>query len=222
MKTSLILSLLLCQFLFLNVKLSAQAHSSSVFYKDGEYPAVSIKVKAPFDLTKVVLEEKLRNSGLVEKGKLQHGFRVYEDVIFAPFGKEKITCYTVVEKFVDEKFDGCIVSFLVKKAQSNAFVNESTDKPIMDNIKLYLNGLDKEVEKTFLEVQIADQTKLFEKTEKQLLSLEKDSVYVAQQLIDYRTQAKELLRNLDEKRKELKSQQILLNELSSKRKKEIK
>lgn len=219
MKTRLILALLLCQYFVCTTNILAQAHSSYVNYKSEKCPAVSIKINAPTDVTKIVLEEQLKNSGVVIKGKSNAGFKIYENIIFEPFCKEYITLYTIVENLSDTLAPGCVVSLLIKKMRTNTFVNESNDAVIVDKVKNYLNDLEKTTGKTFLEVRISDQEKLLEKIEKQVGSLEKDSAYIARQLTDFGLQSKETAKELDEKREELKTQQLILNELLSKKKK---
>ena len=220
MKTFLTLSLLVCQVLFCGIELFAQAHSSFVSYRNEKCPAVSIKLKAPVDLTEVVLEEKLKSSGMTEKGVQRGRFKVYRNVLFVPFSKENITCYTVVEKLQDETaVNECVVSIILRKTKTDTFVRTETDANVVNNVIAYLNDLESIVDKTYLEVIIADQEKQLEKIQKSLSALEKDSVRVVRQLNDFNTQAKEIIKNLDEKRKELKSQQSKLDELASKRKK---
>jgi len=221
MKTFLTLSLLVCQILFCGIELFAQAHSSVVSYRNEKRPAVSIKLKAPVDLTEVVLAEKLKNSGMTEKGVQRGIFKVYRNVLFEPFSKENVTCYTVVEKLQDETalVNECVVSIVLRKTKTDTFVRTETDANVVNKVIAYLNELEGVVEKTYLEVKISDQEKQLEKTQKSLSVLEKDSVRVVRQLNDFNIQAKEIIKNLDEKRKELTSQQSKLDELASKRKK---
>jgi hypothetical protein len=151
--------------LFSTIAIFAQATPVSTIIEKENRNAVMIEIKQPIDITTDALQEKLQRAGLKEKVK--KGAASYKGVILSEISKDKIDLYTKVESGPNNT---SIVYMAVSKGYNN-FTSADTDTAITQNVETFLNSFVKDADNHFADVDISNQIKSENKSEKEYQKL---------------------------------------------------
>jgi hypothetical protein len=153
------------------VAIMAQAKPVSTMIEKENRNAVMIEIKQSVDITTDALEQKLQRAGLKEK--VRKGAASYKGVILSEISKDKIDLYTKVEPGPNNT---SVVYIAVSKGYNN-FTSSDSDAVITQNVETFLNSFVKDADNHFADVDISNQIKGQNKSEKEyqkLLSEQKD------------------------------------------------
>jgi hypothetical protein len=151
--------------LLISAILLAQAVPVSTKIEKENRNAVMIEINQPVDITTDALEQKLQRSGL--KDKIRNGTGSYKGVTLSEISNDKIDLYTKVEKGANNT---SLVYMAVSKGYNN-FTNSGADSAITEKVQAYLNSFVKDANNHFADVDISNQIKGADKSEKELNQL---------------------------------------------------
>jgi hypothetical protein len=151
---------------------AAQSVEGTTDYNKTKQPAVVCEYPYPPALVETILTDDLKQKGF-GKGKSSKGFDVYQAINFTEISTDKIDFYVRVERKGRKEKDIAIVTIMVSKGYDN-FISGGADASIMQNTMAYINGLKPKLEKSSLEIQIADQEEVLKKEEKKMSGLVDD------------------------------------------------
>lgn len=142
-----------------------QAKPVSTMIEKENRDAIMIEIKQPVDITTDALEQKLQRAGL--KAKVRKGAASFKGVILSEISKDKIDLYTKVESGPNNT---SLVYMAVSKGYNN-FTNSGNDTVIMQNVTSFLNSFVKDADNHFADVDISNQIKDQNKSEKEYQKL---------------------------------------------------
>jgi hypothetical protein len=149
----------------------AQAVPASTMIEKENRNAVMIVISQPVDITTDALQQKLERSGLKEK--IKKGAGSYKGVILSEISRDKIDLYTKVDAGPNNT---SVVYMAVSKGYNN-FTSSDADTAVTANVEAFLNSFVKDANNYSADVDISNQIKGQEKSEKQyqkLLDEQKD------------------------------------------------
>jgi len=159
--------------MFATITIFAQAKPVSTIIEKENRNAVMIEIKQPVDIATGALQQKFERAGLKEK--VRKGSASYKGVVLSEISKDKIDVYTKVESGPNNT---SLVYMAVSKGYNN-FTSSDADTVITQNIENFLNSFVKDADNHSADVDISNQIKSQDKSEKQyqkLLDEQKDLV----------------------------------------------
>lgn len=151
--------------MFPAVAILAQAKPVSTMIEKENRNAVMIEIKQSVDITTDALEQKLQRAGLKEK--VRKGAASYKGIILSEISKDKIDLYTKVESGPNNT---SVVYMAVSKGYNN-FTSSDADTVITQNVETFLNSFVKDADNHFADVDISNQIKDENKSEKEYQKL---------------------------------------------------
>jgi hypothetical protein len=148
-----------------------QAAPASTMIEKENRNAVMIVISHPVDITTDALQQKLERAGLKEK--IKKGAGSYKGIILSEISKDKIDLYTKVDPGPNNT---SVVYMAVSKGYNN-FTSSDADTAVTANVEAFLNSFVKDANNYSADVDISNQIKGQEKSEKQyqkLLDEQKD------------------------------------------------
>lgn len=147
------------------IMIFAQAVPVSTKIENENRSAVMIEINQPLDITTDALQQKLMRAGLKEK--VRNGSASYKGVILSEISKDRIDLYTKVEAGPNNT---SVVYMAVSKGYNN-FTYSGADTMIIGNVQAFLNSFIKDADNHFADVDINNQMKMQNKSEKEYRKL---------------------------------------------------
>lgn len=194
----------------------AQSVEGTAEYNKAKQPAVVCEFPYPPGLVETVLGDDLKQKGF-GKGKSTKGYQLYQAINFGEVSSEKIDLYVRVDKKSRKEKEISTLTVLVSKGYDN-FIGSSTDAGIMSNLATYVNGLTPKLEKSSLEIQIADQEALVRKEEKKYNDLVDDGESLVKKKKKLEDDIDDNKKEQDKQKSELDKQKVILETIKSQRK----
>ncbi len=151
--------------MFISTTIFAQSRPVSTIIEKENRNAVMIEIKQPVDIATDALQQKLQRAGLKEK--VRKGSASYKGVVLSEISKDKIDVYTKVESGPNNT---SLVYMAVSKGYNN-FTSSDADTVITQNIEAFLNSFVKDADNHSADVDISNQIKSEDKSEKQYQKL---------------------------------------------------
>ena len=195
---------------------SAQSVESTTEYNKTQQPAVICEFPYPPALVETVLTDDLKQKGF-GKGKSSKSFQVFQAINFTEISADKIDFYVRVEKKSRKEKDISTITVLVSKGYDN-FISGAADASIMQNTMAYINGLKTKLEKSSLEIQIADQEDVLRKEEKKMSNLVDDLASLEKKKKNLEEDIEDNKKDQEKQKSEVEKQKQILESIKAQRK----
>lgn len=202
--------------LFAFLAVNAQSVESTAEYNKAVKPAVICEFPYPPALVEGVLFDDLKQKGF-GKGKSSKGFDVYQAINFNEISADKIDLYVKVERKGRKDKGVAVITVLLSKGYDN-FVSGASDASMVQNAMNYLNGLKPKLEKTSLEIQIAEQEEVLKKTEKKMNDLVDDGSSLEKKKKKIEEEIEENKKEQEKQKTEVEKQKQILDSIKAQRK----
>lgn len=209
-------TLLLTACFFCAVIARSQSVEGTTEYNKAKQPAILCEFPYPADMVENTISDDLKQKGF-GKGKSSKSFQLYQAINFNDISGDKIDLYVKVEKKSRKEKDISTVTVLVSKGYDN-FISGATDASIMQNAMAYINGLKPKLEKTNLELQIAEQEDLVKKEEKKYKNLQNDADDLQKEKKKIEDNIEDNKKALEKQRDEVEKQKLVLESIKAQRK----
>lgn len=202
--------------LIFSLAIRAQSVEGTAEYNKAQQPAVICEFPYPPALVETVLGDDLKQKGF-GKGKSSKGYQLYQAINFNEISSEKIDLYVQVEKKSRKEKEISTITVLVSKGYDN-FIGKSADAAIVQNLINYVNGLKPKLEKSSLEIQIAEQEDLVRKEEKKFNTLVDDGESLVKKKKKLEDDIEDNKKEQEKQRTELEKQRVILETIKAQRK----
>lgn len=207
---------LLTAVLFSGLAVTAQSVEGTAEYNKAVKPAVICEFPYPPALVENVLFDDLKQKGF-GKGKGTKGFEVYQAINFTEISTDKIDFYVKVERKSRKEKDISVITVLLSKGYDN-FVSGASDASMVQNAMTYVNGLKPKLEKTSLEIQIADQEEVLKKAEKKMTDLVDDASSLEKKKKKIEEEIDDNKKEQEKQKSEVEKQKQILDSIKAQRK----
>lgn len=193
----------------------AQAHTATVEYLKVNRQAVVNDMPFPEKTVRDAIDNKMEQLGY--KGKEVKGFTVYKGVRLPALGNELYDLYFAADKKSRKDKDNSTLTLLLSKG-FDSFAADSTDAPLMENAKTYLDSIKLMIAAYDLEQQIIAQEDAVKKADKKYNNLVDDGASLEKKRKNIEKDIEDNKKDQAGQQAEIEKQKQILETLRSKRK----
>lgn len=201
--------------LILSVAVFAQAKLATADYQKTMQPAVEVEIPFPEKTVLKAIDDTLQKMGY--KGKETKGYVVYKGVKMPQLGTESYDLYFKTDRKSKQQKDVTILTMMISSG-FDKFIGETTDAPVINNAKSFLNKQTDMVVAYDLEQQIKDQEESTKKADKKLSGLVEDAESLQKKKTKLDNDIAENLKQQETQKAEAEKQKQILVTLKGKRK----
>ncbi len=191
---------------------TAQAHLVTTEYQKTKQSAIEMEMPYTEKVVSDAIEDKMGKMGF--KAKSNKGFMVYKGVRIAELGAGTYDLYFKTDRKSRKEKDMTIVTMMLSEGPEK-FVS---DPEVLTNAKNFLDSQVVAIEAFDLEVQVTDQDNAVKKGDKKMSKLIDDANDLQKKKAKIEKDIEDNLKEQENQRKELETQNQILNTLKGKRK----
>ena len=192
--------------LFINTKLFAQATETKFEVQKKQLTAATITIPCSPDVAEEGLKEFMARKGA--KPSSYKGLTVFRTFPLDSAGKESSDLYFKIEKKSSKEKDVTLITLLPTKKGEDFQKQVGADQAMVDQSKSFLNQLGPFIESHNINVQLAGQQEVLNKSKKKLAGLLDDSTDLAKKIRKLETE-------LEQNKNDLAKQQKVLDGTST-------
>ncbi len=201
--------------LFLATGVFAQAHLATADYQKTMQPAVEIEIPFPEKTVMKSIVDKMEKKGY--KGKESKGYTVFKGVLVPEIGPDTYDLYFKTDRKSRKEKDATILTMMLSLGYEK-FIGDSTNSPVIENAKTYLNTQTQSAAAFDLELQIKDQEEATTKADKKFTNLVQDGQDLQKKKERIEKDIEENKRKQAEQKAEAEKQAQIFSTLKGKRK----
>ena len=189
----------------------SQARLATADYQKTVQPALEIEIPFTEKIVSKAIDDKMQKMGY--KGKDSKGYLTYKGVHLAELGPDAYDLYFGTER----KKDFTIVTMMISSGYEK-FIGDTTNAPVVNNAKTFLNSLTNIVAAFDLEQQIGEQENILKKAYKRLTNLAEDGQGLQRKKAKLEQELQDNLKQQADQKTEAAKQRQILETLKAKRK----
>ncbi len=194
---------------------TAQATTATVEYLKINRQAVVNDMPFPEKTIRDAVDNKMQQMGY--KGKESKGYMVYKGVRLPELGSESYDLYFMADRVSRKNKDNSTLTMLISKGYDN-FASDSSDATLINNGKLYLNGIRDMIAAYDLELQIQAQEDAVKKADKKYTGLLEDGESLEKKRKNIEKDIEDNKKDQANQKSETEKQRQILETLRGKRK----
>ncbi|MEO6230778.1 MAG: hypothetical protein ABJB11_03810 [Ferruginibacter sp.] len=191
---------------------TAQAHLVTTDYQKTKQSAIEMELPYAEKIVGDAIEDKMEKMGF--KSKSNKGYMVYKGVRIAELGAGTYDLYFKTDRKSRKEKDMTIVTMMMSEGPDR-FVSDPT---VLTSAKNFLDSQVVMVEAYDLEVQVTEQDNSVKKADKKMSSLVSDLDDLQKKKAKIEKDIEENLKNQENQKKEIETQNLILTTLKGKRK----
>ena len=193
----------------------AQSRLATADYQKTKQPGIEMDVPFPEKTVSKSIDDYFQKLGY--KGKDTKGYLTYKGVRLPQLGPDTYDLYFKTDKKSRKEKDATIVTLMISSGYEK-FIGDTTNAPLIDSAKNYLNGLTARVAAYDLDQQITDQDDAVKKALKKLTNLTETGQELQKKKVRIENDIADNLKGQASQKTESEKQQQILQTLRDKRK----
>lgn len=193
----------------------AQSRMATADYQKTKQPGIELDVPFPEKTVSKSIDDYFQKLGY--KGKDTKGYLTYKGVRLPQLGPDTYDLYFKTDKKSRKEKDATTVTLMISSGYEK-FIGDTTNAPLIDSAKNYLNGLIARVAAYDLDQQITDQDDAVKKALKKLTNLTETGQELQKKKVRIENDIVDNLKSQASQKTESEKQQQILQTLRDKRK----
>lgn len=193
----------------------AQARLATAEYQKTKQPGIELDVPFPEKTVSKSIDDYFQKLGY--KGKDTKGYLTYKGVRLPQLGPDIYDLYFKTDKKSRKEKDATTVTLMISSGYEK-FIGDTTNAPLIDSAKNYLNGLTDRVAAYDLDQQITEQDVALKKALKKLTNLTETGQDLQKKKVKIENDIADNLKGQASQKAESEKQQQILQTLRDKRK----
>lgn len=193
----------------------AQSRLATAEYQKTKQPGIELDVPFPEKTVSKSIDDYFQKLGY--KGKDTKGYLTYKGVRLPQLGPDIYDLYFKTDKKSRKEKDATTVTLMISSGYEK-FIGDTTNAPLIDSAKNYLNGLTDRVAAYDLDQQITEQDVALKKALKKLTNLTETGQDLQKKKVKIENDIADNLKGQASQKAESEKQQQILQTLRDKRK----
>ncbi|MBC7508601.1 MAG: hypothetical protein H7320_07615 [Ferruginibacter sp.] len=193
----------------------AQSRLATAEYQKTKQPGIELDVPFPEKTVSKSIDDYFQKLGY--KGKDTKGYLTYKGVRLPQLGPDIYDLYFKTDKKSRKEKDATTVTLMISSGYEK-FIGDTTNAPLIDSVKNYLNGLTDRVAAYDLDQQITEQDVALKKALKKLTNLTETGQDLQKKKVKIENDIADNLKGQASQKAESEKQQQILQTLRDKRK----
>lgn len=193
----------------------AQSRLATADYQKTKQPGIELDVPFPEKTVSKSIDDYFQKLGY--KGKDTKGYLTYKGVRLPQLGSDIYDLYFKTDKKSRKEKDATTVTLMISSGYEK-FIGDTTNAPLIDSAKNYLNGLTDRVAAYDLDQQITEQDVALKKALKKLTNLTETGQDLQKKKVKIENDIADNLKGQASQKAESEKQQQILQTLRDKRK----
>ena len=193
----------------------AQSRLATADYQKTKQPGIELDVPFPEKTVSKSIDDYFQKLGY--KGKDTKGYLTYKGVRLPQLGPDTYDLYFKTDKKSRKEKDATTVTLMISTGYEK-FIGDTTNAPLIDSAKNYLNGLTDRVAAYDLDQQINEQDDAVKKALKKLTNLTETGQDLQKKKVKIENDIADNLKGQASQKTESEKQQQILQTLRGKRK----
>ena len=193
----------------------AQSRLATAEYQKTKQPGIELDVPFPEKTVSKSIDDYFQKLGY--KGKDTKGYLTYKGVRLPQLGPDIYDLYFKTDKKSRKEKDATTVTLMISSGYEK-FIGDTTNAPLIDSAKNYLNGLTDRVAAYDLDQQITEQDVALKKALKKLTNLTETGQDLQKKKVKIENDISDNLKGQASQKAESEKQQQILQTLRDKRK----
>lgn len=193
----------------------AQSRLATAEYQKTKQPGIELDVPFPEKTVSKSIDDYFQKLGY--KGKDTKGYLTYKGVRLPQLGPDIYDLYFKTDKKSRKEKDATTVTLMISSGYEK-FIGDTTNSPLIDSAKNYLNGLTDRVAAYDLDQQITEQDVALKKALKKLTNLTETGQDLQKKKVKIENDIADNLKGQASQKAESEKQQQILQTLRDKRK----
>lgn len=193
----------------------AQSRLATAEYQKTKQPGIELDVPFPEKTVSKSIDDYFQKLGY--KGKDTKGYLTYKGVRLPQLGPDIYDLYFKTDKKSRKEKDATTVTLMISSGYEK-FIGDTTNAPLIDSAKNYMNGLTDRVAAYDLDQQITEQDVALKKALKKLTNLTETGQDLQKKKVKIENDISDNLKGQASQKAESEKQQQILQTLRDKRK----